>query len=82
MMEYDGDLHVPRQYLVSPPAIDRTMGEFLAASGVRQLAISETQKYGHVTYFFNGNRTGKFNEKLEEYIEIPSDVVPFEQRPG
>ncbi|MEJ5190028.1 MAG: 2,3-bisphosphoglycerate-independent phosphoglycerate mutase [Breznakiellaceae bacterium] len=81
MMEYDGDLHVPARYLVSPPAIDRTMGEFLAATGVKTLAISETQKYGHVTYFFNGNRTGKFNEELEDYVEIPSDVVPFEQRP-
>ncbi len=81
MMEYDGDLHVPARYLVSPPSIDRTMGEYLAASGVRTLAISETQKYGHVTYFFNGNRTGKFNDKLETYIEIKSDVLPFEQRP-
>jgi len=81
MMEYDGDLHVPKRYLVSPPSIDRTMGEYLAASGVRTLAISETQKYGHVTYFFNGNRTGKFDEKLEDYVEIKSDVLPFEQRP-
>lgn len=81
MMEYDGDLHVPARYLVSPPSIDRTMGEYLAASGVRTLAISETQKFGHVTYFFNGNRTGKFNDKLETYIEIKSDVLPFEQRP-
>jgi 2,3-bisphosphoglycerate-independent phosphoglycerate mutase len=81
MMEYDGDLHVPRRYLVSPPSIDRTMGEYLAATGVRTLAISETQKYGHVTYFFNGNRTGKFDERLEDYEEIKSDVVPFEQRP-
>jgi 2,3-bisphosphoglycerate-independent phosphoglycerate mutase len=81
MMEYDGDLHVPRRYLVSPPSIDRTMGEYLAASGVRTLAISETQKYGHVTYFFNGNRTGKFDDKLETYVEIKSDVIPFEQRP-
>jgi 2,3-bisphosphoglycerate-independent phosphoglycerate mutase len=81
MMEYDGDLHVPVRYLVSPPSIDRTMGEYLAASGIRTLAISETQKYGHVTYFFNGNRTGKFDEKLEDYVEIKSDVIPFEQRP-
>ena len=81
MMEYDGDTHVPKRYLVSPPSIDRTMGEYLAATGVRTLAISETQKYGHVTYFFNGNRTGKFNDKLEDYEEIKSDVVPFEQRP-
>jgi 2,3-bisphosphoglycerate-independent phosphoglycerate mutase len=81
MMEYDGDMHVPAQYLVSPPAIDRTMGAYLAASRVPMLAISETQKFGHVTYFFNGNRTGKFDESMEEYIEIPSDRVPFEQRP-
>ncbi len=81
MMEYDGDLHIPHQFLVSPPAIDRTMGEYLTASGVHLMAISETQKYGHVTYFFNGNKLGKFDEKLEDYIEIKSDVVPFEQRP-
>jgi len=81
MMEYDGDLHVPAQYLVTPPSIDRTMAEFLCASGVRQFSISETQKFGHVTYFFNGNRTGKFDEALETYIEVPSDKVPFEQRP-
>ncbi len=81
MMQYDGDLHVPRNFLVSPPAIDRTLGEYLVSTGLRSLAISETQKYGHVTYFFNGNRSGKFSEALEDYVEIPSDRVPFEQRP-
>ena len=81
MLEYDGDAHIPSRYLVSPPEISNTMGEFLVGKGVRQLAVSETQKYGHVTYFWNGNRSGKFSEESEEYIEIPSDVVPFEQRP-
>ena len=81
MMEYDGDLHVPNHFLVNPPEIDRTLSEYLCATGIKSLAISETQKYGHVTYFFNGNRTGKFDEALETYIEIPSDIVPFEQRP-
>jgi 2,3-bisphosphoglycerate-independent phosphoglycerate mutase len=81
MMQYDGDLKLPKRFLVDPPAIDRTMGEFLAHAGVRQLAISETQKFGHVTYFFNGNRSGKFSEELEEYVEITSDILPFEQRP-
>ena len=57
------------------------MGEYLAASGISTLAVSETQKYGHVTYFFNGNRSGKFSEALEEYVEIKSDLLPFEQRP-
>jgi len=81
MMEYDGDLHVPHQYLVNPPSIDRTLAEYLCASGVKQFSISETQKFGHITYFFNGNRSGYFNDKLEQYVEIPSDIVPFEQRP-
>jgi 2,3-bisphosphoglycerate-independent phosphoglycerate mutase len=81
MMEYDADLHIPKKFLVSPPQINRTLGEYLCASGEKQLAISETQKYGHVTYFFNGNKSGKFNDKLEDYVEISSDIVPFEERP-
>ena len=81
MLEYDGDLHVPSRYLVNPPEITNTQSEYLVGTGIPQLAISETQKYGHVTYFWNGNRSGKFSEDLETYIEIPSDVVPFEQRP-
>ena len=81
MLEYDGDLHIPSRYLVNPPEITGTMSEYLCESGVSQLAISETQKFGHVTYFWNGNKSGKFSEELETYIEIPSDVIPFEQRP-
>jgi 2,3-bisphosphoglycerate-independent phosphoglycerate mutase len=81
MMEYDGDLKVPKRYLVEPPRIERTIGKYLCDSGVAQLAISETQKFGHVTYFFNGNRSGYFNKEIEEYVEIPSDIIPFEQRP-
>ena len=81
MMEYDGDLHIPARYLVTPPSIERPMGELLAAAHVTQLAISETQKYGHVTYFWNGNRSGMFDDGTETYIEIPSDNVPFDQRP-
>ena len=81
MMEYDGDLHIPQHYLVDPPTIDRTMGEFLALHGRRQLACSETQKFGHVTYFFNGNRSGMFDESREQYIEIPSDNCDFSERP-
>jgi len=81
MMQYDGDAGVPARFLVEPPRITRTIGEYLADAGVRQLAISETQKYGHVTYFFNGNRAEKFSEELEDYVEVPSDIVPFEERP-
>lgn len=81
MMQYDGDTRMPARFLVEPPAIDRTLGEYLARNGIPQYAISETQKYGHVTYFWNGNRSGKFDAAGETYVEIPSDVVPFEQRP-
>jgi 2,3-bisphosphoglycerate-independent phosphoglycerate mutase len=81
MMEYDTELHIPKCYLVEPPQIEHTIGEFLALHHMRQMAISETQKYGHVTYFWNGNRSGKIDAKLEDYIEVPSDRVPFEQRP-
>ncbi len=81
MMEYDGDLHVPKQYLADPPSIIETMGEYLAHTGIRQLAISETQKFGHVTYFWNGNKSGMFDESLETYVEVKSDSFPFDQRP-
>ncbi len=81
MTLYDGDLNIPNSFLVPPPLIDRTLSEYLAGSGVTQYALSETQKFGHVTYFWNGNRSGKFNEELEFYEEIQSDRVPFEQRP-
>ncbi|MBZ5641037.1 MAG: 2,3-bisphosphoglycerate-independent phosphoglycerate mutase [Acidobacteriia bacterium] len=81
MTLYDGDLGIPGSYLVAPPAIDRTVSEYLARSGVTQFALSETQKYGHVTYFWNGNRGGKFDPDTETYLEIPSDRVRFELRP-
>ncbi len=81
MLEYDGDKHIPSRYLVSPPEIKGTMGEYLASTGVTQYALSETQKFGHVTYFWNGNKSGKFDEATETYEEIKSDVIPFEQRP-
>ena len=79
MLQYDGDLQLPKRFLVSPPAITNTSGEWFSKAGIRQFACSETQKFGHVTYFWNGNRSGKFEG--ETYLEVPSDVVPFEQRP-
>lgn len=81
MLEYDGDMKLPKNYLVSPPEITNTLSELLVKHGLRQFAVSETQKYGHVTYFWNGNRSGKFSEELETYLEIPSDNVSFDLRP-
>ena len=82
MLEYDGDLHIPTNYLVEPPVIQNTLTEVLCAHKIREYALSETQKYGHVTYFWNGNRSGKVCEELETYEEIPSDVIPFDQAPA
>ncbi len=81
MLQYDGDLKLPKRFLVNPPEIKETLSELLVNAGYKQYAVSETQKYGHVTYFWNGNKSGKFSEELETYKEIPSDNVSFDQRP-
>ncbi len=81
MLQYDGDLHLPRRFLVEPPQIKYTLSERLVELGVKSYAVSETQKYGHVTYFWNGNRSEKFDDKLEVWEEVPSDKVSFDQRP-
>ena len=82
MLQYDGDLNIPENYLVQPPVIKNTLTEVLCEAKLPEYAVSETQKYGHVTYFWNGNRSGKVCEELETYEEIPSDVIPFEQAPA
>ena len=81
LMQYDGDAQIPINYLVEPPAIDRTIGEYLCAAGVTSFAISETQKFGHVTYFWNGNKSGYVDDTLEKYVEVPSDKITFDLRP-
>lgn len=81
MMEYDGDLHIPKNFLVEPPEISGTIGEYLCSAGIRMFAISETQKFGHVTYFWNGNKSGYICDELEEYIEVPSDRIEFDKAP-
>lgn len=81
MMEYDGDYHIPRHFLVPPPAISETLGEHMVSLGLNQFACSETQKFGHVTYFWNGNRSGMFDSRLEEYVEVPSDNINFDLKP-
>ncbi|RME21668.1 MAG: 2,3-bisphosphoglycerate-independent phosphoglycerate mutase [Deltaproteobacteria bacterium] len=80
MMEYDGDLHVPPSFLVAPPVITGTVGDHLAAAGKTVYVVSETQKFGHVTYFFNGNRSDP--PRGEERAEVPSLQVPFDQAPA
>ena len=82
MLQYDGDLKIPTNYLVQPPVIKNTLTERLCQAGIHEYALSETQKFGHVTYFWNGNRSGKVDPNLEVYEEVPSDVIPFDQEPA
>ena len=70
IMQYDGDLKLPANFLVPPPVISEVSGQYLCASGIRTFACSETQKFGHVTFFWNGNRSGYFDDKLETFIEV------------
>jgi len=81
MTQYDGDTGLPPYFLVQPPVIERTVSQYLCAEGIRMFAVSETQKFGHVTYFWNGNRSGYIDPALETYVEIPSDRIPFDQAP-
>ena len=78
---YDGDTNMPEVRLVEPEEVVGTVSERLASVGTRQFACAETQKFGHVTYFWNGNRSDAFDPSTETYDEIPSDRVPFDQRP-
>ncbi len=82
MVEYDGDTRMPPRYLVAPPAFDRTLSEYLAANDITQFAVSETQKFGHVTYFWNGNNSARLGGDRETWVEIESDRVPFDQAPA
>ena len=79
LTEYDTDRHIPKNQLVEPVVIKNTLSEFLSQRGITNLGVSETVKFGHVSYYFNGNSHAELpGEKL---IEIPSDTVPFDSRP-
>ena len=79
MTEYNADTHVPEHRLVEPVYISDTLNQFLGLRGIPELAISETVKFGHITYYFNGNSYDKANR--EEHIQIDSYTEPFETRP-
>lgn len=79
MTEYNSDTHVPEHQLVEPIKIENPLHEFLGENGVSQLAVAETAKFGHITYYFNGNSYDKYDN--EKQIEIESDTRPYNERP-
>lgn len=79
MTEYNSDTHVPEHRLVEPVIISETLNQFLGLHNLSQLAVSETVKFGHITYYFNGNSYEK--TPGEEHVQIDSYTEPFETRP-
>ncbi|MFX1462138.1 MAG: 2,3-bisphosphoglycerate-independent phosphoglycerate mutase [Promethearchaeota archaeon] len=71
LLQYDDKLNIPKNYFIEPPKIDNTISDYLSLEGISQFAIAETHKYGHVTYFWRGNRDVKI--KGEDCVEIKSD---------
>ena len=82
MLQYDSELKIPEKFLALPPNITNTLTEELVKNNINEYAVSETQKFGHVTYFWNGNKINKFSEELETYEKIDSDIIPFSQAPA
>ena len=79
MTEYNSDTHVPEHQLVEPIKIENSLHEFLGKNGISQLAVAETAKFGHITYYFNGNSYDVYDN--EKQIEIESDTRPYNERP-
>lgn len=79
MTEYNSDTHVPELQLVPPVQISRPLNQILGNHNISQLAVSETVKFGHITYYFNGNSYSK--APGEDHIKIESDTLPFDTRP-
>ncbi len=79
MTEYNSDTHVPEHRLVEPITISETLNKFISSRGISEFAVSETVKFGHITYYFNGNSYEK--APYEEFRQIDSYTEPFETRP-
>ncbi|MBR2766926.1 2,3-bisphosphoglycerate-independent phosphoglycerate mutase [Candidatus Saccharibacteria bacterium] len=79
MTEYNSDTHVPEHRLVEQVVISDTLNQFLSSHEVSQFAVSETVKFGHITYYFNGNSYEKASG--EEFYQVDSYTEPFETRP-
>jgi 2,3-bisphosphoglycerate-independent phosphoglycerate mutase len=77
--QYDKHFTLPVAF--PPVGLDHILAEEISSAGLRQLRIAETEKYAHVTYFFNGGREEPF--PLEDRVLIPSpkEVTTYDQKP-
>jgi 2,3-bisphosphoglycerate-independent phosphoglycerate mutase len=79
LTRYDESLKVPVAY--PPRDLRRILGEIVSQRGIRQLRIAETEKYAHVTYFFNGGEEQKFPGEERVLIPSPKDVATYDLKP-
>ena len=75
ILQYDAEMNLPKNYLCEPPVINTTLTSWLCEHGVRQYTVTVTVKFGHMTYFFNGNKSAPIDSALETWLEIPSDKL-------
>lgn len=79
MTQYEEGFKVPVAY--PPREIRKILGEVASQAGIRQLRIAETEKYAHVTYFFNGGEENKFPGEERILIPSPKDVATYDLKP-
>jgi 2,3-bisphosphoglycerate-independent phosphoglycerate mutase len=79
MTNYDDELTAPIAY--GEEEIEDTMAELLSREGLKQLHIAETEKYAHVTYFFNGGREEEFPGEDRILVPSPRDVPSYDHKP-
>jgi len=83
MMVYDEDRNLPVLQVMESTRVDNPFGKRILDSGIRQFRLTETQKFPHVTFFFNGGRREPLDPAMEEYILIPSDKgISFADAPA
>jgi 2,3-bisphosphoglycerate-independent phosphoglycerate mutase len=79
MTKYRSDLDVPIAF--PEQEVQETLAEVLSAHGVRQLHVAETEKYAHVTYFFNGGRENEWAGETRVLVPSPRDVPSYDHKP-
>jgi 2,3-bisphosphoglycerate-independent phosphoglycerate mutase len=79
MTRYRDDLDCP--VVLEEQTVERTMAEVLATRGIRQLHVAETEKYAHVTYFFNGGREEEWPGEKRILVPSPRDVGTYDRKP-
>jgi len=79
MTQYDETFSHPVAY--QPREIRKILGEVASQAGIKQLRIAETEKYAHVTYFFNGGEESKFPGEERILIPSPKDVATYDLKP-